>query len=572
MSSPRRSRKKHRPSLLSRREFLRRGGYASLALAAPVLPSCSNDGDRTSNTLAGTPLETVFLHGIASGDPLSDRVILWTRVTPPAGMSSVPGSVKVYQEPGLTTLVGSMDFSASAARDFTVKLDFTGLRPGTAYYYRFEALGFQSVIGRTRTAPAAGVSRLRFGVVSCSSYAHGYFNAYSHLAKRADMDAVLHLGDYIYEYGTGEYGDVREYEPPHEILTLDDYRTRHAQYRRDADLREAHRQHPFITVWDDHETANNAWRDGADNHTEGAEGAWVQRKAWAIQAYYEWLPIRQADPGNAERIYRAFHYGDLADLVMLDTRIIDRDLQAGLLDAAAINDEARKLLGPAQLAWLSEQLGAPGATWRLLGQQVMFGQLRIPSLPELSALSGIPIEQLQTLLQSLPLVSTGGLMINTDQWDGYRAERARLFELFESLPAVNAVVLTGDIHTSWCMDLSRDPANPLVYSPLTGSGSLGVEFVCTSITSPGLEQLNPLVPVLQLVNPHMKYVDLAQKGYLLLDITPERLVGEHWYIDTIAESGGGESFGAAYAVDAGARHLVAAEQTEARADAPPLAP
>ncbi len=201
----------------------------------------------------------------------------------------------------------------------------------------------------------------------------------------------------------------------------------------------------------------------------------------------------------------------------------------------------------------------------------MFGQLRIPNLPELSVLTGIPIEQLQTLLQSLPVVSTGGLIISTDQWDGYRAERARVYALLESLNVENPVVLTGDIHTSWSMDLSPDPGNPLVYNPLTGAGSRGVEFVCTSVTSPGLDALDPLAPVLQLLNPHMKYVNLEQQGYLLLDIQPERLVGEHWYT-SIELGADAETFGAAYQVDAGTRRLVAASATESRTDMPAPAP
>lgn len=569
MSGPRR--KKTRSTVLSRRDFLRRAGLGSAALGAlPFLPGCgssSSPGDRGPGTGA-----IEFRHGVASGDPLSDRVMLWTRVSGVAS-GSIAVEYAVWADPALELRVSGGTVTTDGGRDYTVKVDAAGLQPGTTYYYRFWVGGVRSPVGRTRTAPQGATERLRIGVASCSSLAHGYFNAYRKLAQRADLDVVLHLGDYIYEYGSGEYGSAREYEPAHEILTLDDYRTRHAQYKRDPDLQEAHRQHPFINVWDDHETADNSWRDGANNHTEGAEGTWAQRKAWAVQAYYEWLPIRQIDPANPERIYRSFRYGDLADVVMLDTRLIDRDLQAALTDAASVNDEARTLLGPTQLAWLGEQLGAPGATWKLLGQQVMFGQLRIPSLPELSVLSGIPIEQLQALLQSLPIVSTGGLIINTDQWDGYRAERTRVFDLLETLGVANPVVLTGDIHTSWSMDLSRDPANPLVYNALTGSGSLGVEFVCTSVTSPGLDQLNPLVPVLRLLNPHMKYVDLAQKGYLLLDVTPERLVGEHWYVDGIAEPGvEGESLGAAYAVAAGERHLVTAEQTAPRSDAPAPAP
>ena len=568
MSGPRRRKLKLRSKGLSRRDFLKRAGAGAAVLGAmPVLSGC---GSSTSGEgfIVG---DVEFRHGVASGDPLSDRVILWTRVSEATAPLAV--SYLVATDPELNNIVLSGTTMAEAARDYTVKVDAAGLMPGTSYYYRFTAGGVQSPTGRTRTAPVGALDRLRVGVASCSSLAHGFFNAYRKLAERADLDVILHLGDYIYEYGTGEYGSARAYEPEHEILVLADYRARHAQYKTDPDLQAVHRQFPFIAIWDDHETTDNSWRDGANNHTEGAEGIWAQRKAEAIQAYYEWMPIRQTDPANPERIYRSFRYGDLADFVMLDTRLIGRDLQVGMTDSSSINDEARSLLGVEQIAFLQEQLGSAGAQWKFLGQQVMFGQLRIPSLPELSTLTGLTVEQLQVLFDGLPVVGTGGLIINADQWDGYRAERARVFDLLETLNIENAVVLTGDIHTSWAMDLSRDPANPLVYNPLTGSGALGVEFVCTSITSPGLDALNPLTPVLRLLNPHMKYVDLAQKGYMVLDITPERTQSEWWYVDQIAAPGANESFGAAYAVDAGTRRLRAASgPSEPPASPTPLAP
>ncbi|MES0873532.1 alkaline phosphatase D family protein [Sinimarinibacterium thermocellulolyticum] len=567
MSAPRRPKPRHRH--LTRRDFLRRAALGSaLAGGLPLLPGCgSSDGLGGRGSGDGM---AAFRHGVASGDPLADRVILWTRVSGVSAPTTV--DYVICTDAALRDVVGQGSVVTDAARDYTVKVDATGLRPATTYYYRFSVGAVQSPVGRTRTAPQGALARLRVGVVCCSSLAHGYFNAYRRLAERADLDLVLHLGDYIYEYGSGEYGDVRAYEPAHEILTLDDYRTRHAQYKTDPDLQELHRQHPVVAVWDDHETADNAWRDGANNHTEADEGLWAQRKAWGVQAYHEWLPIRTPEPARPERIYRRLRYGELADFVMLDTRLIGRDLQAALTGASDMNDPARRLLGAEQLAWLEEQLAAPGVTWKLLGQQVMFGQLRIPSLPELSALTGLPVEQLQTLLQGLPIVSTGGLVINTDQWDGYRAERMRVFDLLETLGVENPVVLTGDIHTSWAMDLARDPVNPLVYDPLTGEGSLGVEFVCTSVTSPGLDPLAEFAPLVRLFNPHMKYVDLARKGYLLLDITAERVVGEHWYVETVSEPGGSESFGAAFAVAAGTRRLVTAEQTSPKPDAPALAP
>jgi alkaline phosphatase D len=562
MSGPRR-RSTRRKSGLSRRDFLRRAGGAAAFGALPLLPGCGS-----SDTIGGSG-EAEFLHGVASGDPLSDRVILWTRVTTTAERASV--SYELARDADFRDIVRRGSASTGAERDYTVKVDADGLQPATTYYYRFRAGGRVSPAGRTRTAPSGAVDRLRVGVVSCSSYAHGYFNAYRKLAQRADLDVVLHLGDYIYEYGTGEYGSARPYEPDHEILTLADYRARHAYYKREADVQAVHRQHPFITVWDDHETADNSWRDGANNHTEGAEGEWALRKAWAIQAYHEWMPIRTPDLANPERIYRSFRYGDLAEFTMLDTRIIGRDLQASLVDAGSVNDEDRQLIGGPQRDFLASTLANAGSVkWKFLGQQVMFGQLRVVGLPELSLLTEIPVEQLRALLQGLPLVSTGGLIINTDQWDGYRAERQRVLDLIAGLQMDNVVVLTGDIHSSWAMDISEDPSNPLVYNALTGEGSRAVEFVCTSVTSPGLEALNPLAPVLRLLNPHMKYVDTARKGYLLLDIVPERVTGEFWYVDTIDAISENESFGTAFSSADGQNRLASAAQTEPKADAPAL--
>ena len=560
---------------LNRRHFLQ--GSASMATAAigvTSLSACNSDGDRTATGDA----EVAFVHGVASGDPLPDRVILWTRVTPQDQTAPVTVEWEIATDTELQSVVASGSVTTQASRDFTVKVDPTGLLANTTYYYRFRSGEVTSPIGRTRTAPVGQVDRLRVGVVSCSSLAHGLFNAYRRVAERADLDVVLHLGDYIYEYGTGEYGEFREYEPAHEILSLEDYRTRHAQYKRDADLAEAHRQHPFICIWDDHETADNSYRDGANNHTEGEEGVWTERLAVAVQAYYEWMPIRQVDLLSPVRIYRQFKYGDLAEFDMLDTRIIDRDREVvldegGMVNSAALNDESRTLLGEDQLQWLSDALNASSAKWKFLGQQVMFGQLRIVGTPDLAALLG----DAGTTLRLLPVAGTGGLILNTDQWDGYAAERRRVWDIIrggQAAPNVainNVVVLTGDIHTSWCMDITEDPSNVLSYNPLTGDGSMAVEFVCTSVTSPGLDVpgLASLVPA---VNPHMKYIDLSQKGYMLLDITPERAQAEFYYVPTIDEASEEQALGAVYATYDGQNRVVESEASAPREDAPALAP
>ena len=547
----------------SRRAFLRAaGGAAGLAVAAPMLMASSTASAAPGNNTMAVPGNTVakimvgenpFLHGVASGDPLSDRVILWTRVTPVA-TEDIAVVVKVYRDAALRDLLGSATQAASAVRDWTIKIDFTGLQPGTTYYYRFEAVGFGSSVGRTRTLPVGAVDRVRLGVVSCSNLPAGFFNAYAFLAQRADLDAVLHLGDYLYEGGGG---GVRAHEPAREITLLADYRERHGQYRRDPDLQAMTRQHPFITVWDDHESTNDSWRDGADNHTEGIEGLWVDRKAFAQKAYDEWMPIRLPEPGNAARIWRQFRFGELMDLVMLDTRLFDRDQQLATPPPPAAGDLARKLIGPEQRQFLLDALSAPGTVWKFVGQQVMFGQLKVVGTPN--------------------AIADGGQYLNGDQWDGYRAERQAIFDHLAANRIDNTVVLTGDIHTSWAMDLTPDPNNPVElaggYNPLTGGGSLGVEFVGTSVTSSGLAELAAVQDVLRVVNPHLKYVDLELKGYLLMDVTPTRTTGEWWYVSTIVERGGTESFGTAFPVDAGANHLGAATAATApKANAPALAP
>ena len=579
---------KQRPQHLNRRHFLQgSAGVAGAAISGSLLGGCV-DGTRSDDGAVGGPApggdgSLRFEHGVASGDPLPDRVILWTRVTPAdAGSGPIAVAWEVAADPEFTTLVLSGAVNTDASRDYTVKVDPSGLTAGTTYYFRFVAGGEVSPVGRTRTAPIGAVDRLRVGVVSCSSLAHGLFNVYRRVAERSDLDVVLHLGDYIYEYGNGEYGDAREYEPAHEILSLEDYRLRYAQYRRDRDLLAAHQQHPFICIWDDHESADNSFRDGANNHTEGEEGSWTDRLAASVQAYYEWMPIRQPDASNPVRIYRQFRYGDLAEFDMLDTRIIGRDEELptpnGMIEASAINDESRQLIGEEQLGWLGNALNASTARWKFLGQQVMFGQLHVVGTPELAEL----LSPAEAQIRMVPVAGTGGLLLNPDQWDGYAAERRRLWDLIrggQAAPAVslnNVVILTGDIHTSWAMDITEDPNNPLAYNPLTGDGSMAVEFVCPSVTSPGLGLPPQAETLLESLapsqNPHMKYIDLQQRGYILLDITPERTQAEWYYVPTISETNDGEALGAVFATTDGANRLASGTQSEPRADAPPPAP
>jgi len=521
--------------MVTRRTFL-----GTTAAGAVLAGSVSSGAE---NTVAGAATAVssskVFQHGVASGDPLADRVILWTRISG-AKTDPVPVRWIIASDPELKTVINQGVVTALPVRDHTVKVDALGLSPGHTYYYRFDAEGEQSPIGRTRTLPQSNVDQLQFAVVSCSNLPFGYFNAYACIAKRDDLDAVLHLGDYFYEYAPNEYGNGEEFGRAHlpakEVISLSDYRIRHAQYKSDVDLQEAHRQHPWICVWDDHESANNSWRDGAENHNpELDEGDWPSRRAAAIQAYHEWLPIREQPSANGPFIYRSFRFGQLADLIMLDTRLYGRDQQLDdRFDEAGLNDLDRTILGLDQQAWLAEQLRASvrnGIGWRLLGQQLMFGQL----------------------------IDDEGVLLNLDQWDGYPGSRAAILDQLEQEQIDNVVVLTGDIHTAWAMDIARDPMSS-DYDPATGRGSLAVELVTTSVTSPGPkgETADLAQREQTLVNnrPHIQYVNLREHGYLLLDIDAQRTRGEFWYVDTIVERGDEEYLAAAYVTRSGANHLV----------------
>jgi alkaline phosphatase D len=557
---------KARPAGTSRRGFFRSSGSAALALAsAAALPLVAqahrrdDDDDRPA-----------FQHGVASGDPLSDRVILWTRLTPQHARGKSVLRYEVALDPGLRHVVQRGIVRTDASRDHTVKVDVDGLRPATTYYYRFHAGDAASPIGRTRTLPAGATPRLRLAVASCSNHAAGLFNAYRRIAERADLDAVLHLGDYLYEYGPAEFGSLRMPEPPREMLTLSDYRARHAQYKADADLQAVHRQHPMICIWDDHEIANDAWQGGAENHTEATEGAWAERVHVGLRAYYEWMPVREPDPAQPRRNQRSFRVGDLVDLVMLEERLGARSQQLpatiptpfgnGFVQAGAFADPSRTLLGAEQEAWLAQRLRTSTARWKLVGQGVMFAPLK---------------------LQGAPLAAGGGVFVNSDQWDGYQPARDRVYAVLKgdaaNPPVDNVVVLTGDIHSSWAADLTQDPNNPDVagggYDAASGQGSRAVEFVCTSISSPGLSDPDgSTAGFLRSVNPHFKYIDFNQRGYMLLDVTPQRVVCEWWFVDTVASVSNVQTLGAVFEVRHGQNRLQPSAPTTPPSRGAPLAP
>ena len=462
-----------------------------------------------------------FYHGVASGDPLTDRVILWTRIT--SNNNSETVGWQIATDTTFSTIVNSGTVSTDASRDYTVKVDATGLNENTWYYYRFSNNGTNSIIGRTRTAPSGNVSNLRFAVLSCSNHQNGFFNAYRDIVNKNDLDAVIHLGDYYYEYGPDDFSSgidsSRITEPYKEIWTLADYRQRNSFYRLDQDLRAIHQQFPFIMVWDDHESANNSWSGGAQNHTDSVEGYWPSRKDFSRQSYFEWMPIRDVH-NSIDTIHRIIPLGNLADLIMVDTRLEGRDVQAGTT-GATVTDTNRTLLVYNQLEWFKQKLSSSTAKWKIIGNQVMFA----------------------------PLVIFGNAL-NEDQWDGYPAERNKIIRYTAANQIDNLVVLTGDIHTSWANDV---PNPDLTYNAATGSGSAMVEFVCTSVTSGSGINLSPSL-ITSLI-PHVKYVDLAKRGYLLLDVTDTKVQGDWIYMSTIATRTFTSSVGASWCDLDGDNHL-----------------
>ena len=468
------------------------------------------------NSLSALECIAPFYHGVASGDPLSDRVIIWTRITPVDFGSALTVSYQVATDNQFNNVIASGNYTTDSTKDFTVKIDVTGLNPNTFYYYEFEHNGAYSLVGRTKTLPIGAVDNMRLAVVSCASLESGYFNAYEAIANRNDVDAVLMLGDYIYEYesqGFSPNANVdRTWTPTVEITELNDYRLRYNSYRLDYALRKLHQNFPWICIWDDHETANDSYPGGADNHQVN-EGPWAQRMSAGKRAYFEWIPIRPKAQGNQE-IFRTFELGDLAKIIMLDTRLEGRDQQVASNDPV-INDTTRSILGPSQFNWFKNELSTTTQPWKIIGNQVMIGAVEIFGTP-----------------------------VNTDSWDGYPAERQKLFDHLSSNNIDNMVVLTGDIHTSWAVNLTN------------GNAQVGVEMVTPSVTSPGLP-IN-LESLIILQNPNIKYVELTKRGFILVDITSQRIQGDWYNVLTIDQIDASVSCVKSYVSNLGNNSLVLA--------------
>ncbi|MFU7526971.1 alkaline phosphatase D family protein [Qipengyuania sp. ASV99] len=487
-----------------------------------------------------------FTHSVASGEPQSSSVLLWTRYVADAETTL---EWQVSESAEFSGSVAAGQVKASPDRDFCAKVTAGGLAANRWYFYRFMAPdGTASPVGRTRTLPAGPTHKFRLAVFSCANFGFGYFNAYAHAALANDCDLAVHLGDYIYEYGGGTYPSAEQRHPDRmvapetEIVALTDYRLRYATYRADPDLQRIHQVLPMVAVWDDHESTNDSWKDGAQNHQSDTEGEWSVRKSIAKRVYREWMPV-------SDEPYAAYDIGDLATIFRLDTRLEGRDEQFSLTKVlegkdnpqamvAALSafrdgdyaDLQRQLLGAAQEQWLTSGLAesrARGATWQVLAQQVLIGKVSSPR-GLLQTLGDSVPEFARARLMAAALASEAGLPLNMDAWDGYPAARNRVFKGALEADA-NLLVLAGDTHNGWAFDLTHDGAQ------------VGVEFGVSSVSSPGFESYLAMVPPDQMAallvgaNDELKWADTAQRGYMTVELTPERAVTEFRFVAGIRQ-------------------------------------
>ena len=494
-------------------------------------------------------MTTIFQHGIASGDPLQDRVILWTRVTVP---HQEPVELKwdVASDPEFKKIIQAGTAMALFENDHTVHVDPSGLEAGTHYYFRFHALDEISITGRTKTLPASGIDHLRFAQVSCAKFNAGFFNAYSRIAARDDLDFLLHLGDYIYEAantppaGQTPGADIgRPFIPIHECKTLEDYRSRYAQYHSDPDVQAMHAALPLISTVDDHEFADGAWRGGGDVHDEKRDGPWSERLARCFRVRNEWLPIRLPDLNDPQRVYRKVELGGLADIFLINTRTY-RDQP---VPPPEMNNPNRTELGLIQREWLFDEFEKSTATWRVLGN---------PSVLSTTWKKDVT-DEVKLALLKIKLIAADGLGPDYDQWDGYPVERSLIFEMFRKLRG-NIAVLSGDIHVSMAIELHEHPFD-------MNEEPVAVEFINTSLTSQNFDdkmkwgyrtESMKYEKGITEAFPYIKYCELDSHGYNIVDITRDRIQVEYWHLDTVLKRTEQEKLGAVWRVDHGKPKLV----------------
>ncbi|EHK2923346.1 alkaline phosphatase D family protein [Vibrio parahaemolyticus] len=534
---------------LSRRDFMK---VVSSTAVATGLIGCGSDDNES--------VAVSFVHGVASGDPTQTQVIIWTRVTTAA--SYVDVSWQVASDIEFLNVVQSGVFTTDTGRDFTVKVDVQNLNANSQYYYRFIVGEMMSEVGQTQTLPEDGVDKASMAVVSCANYPAGYFHVYREILnqyEQSPFDVVLHLGDYIYEYGAGGYASEdaaalgREPSKGTECITLDDYRKRYAQYRQDADLQALHAKLPMIAVWDDHELANDTWKNGAENHQDD-DGSFIDRRAAAAAAWTEWLPVRENTFSNM-LIYRQFSFGNLVNLMMLDTRLVGRDKPLDYFSLSAPTMEAigglvaqsrnadRELLGTEQLAWLMKEFNTHDAKWNVLGQQVLMSRMELPSsvMTAMFQLFTSTEEKKTEALLAVNTAITGyladpsadpiSLPYNLDAWDGYYVEREKVYQLAKASSG-NFVCLAGDTHNAWASELKDVSNNPI-----------GVEFATSSVSSPGLEEYLALDPVaiaqMEYTLPHLvselKWADIKQRGFMRVTFTADAAQSTWYLVSTIKD-------------------------------------
>jgi len=567
----------------SRRNFLVKTASASAAVAMIGTLAACGGGDPKAVFLVPPP-KADFKYGVASGDPLTDRVILWTHAKIANSTDAVWLTWQVAADNAFATVVRTGRVQTTQASSFTAKIDVTGLTAGTSYFYRFvDDAGVISTVGTTRTLPAANASSVKLAVFSCALYSEGFFNTYDAAAK-SDAQYAIHLGDYLYEYGSDptKFGNAdavalgRVTVPANDMVSLDDYRTRYALYRSDPMLQALHAKMPWITIWDDHEFANNAYVGGAENHNPLTQGDWTTRKNIAAKVYHEWMPIRTPDSANLLKIYRSFDFGNLLSLHMLDTRIEGRDQQYDnfgdadggvtryLTGLATGTDAARKMISATQQSWLMNNISSSTASWQFLGNQDIMARMWFPAsvLQAYAAAASNPTGVVSAISDYLTakatraaagvgaltptqsaLLSAPKIPYNLDSWDGYPSNREAVLQAIKAKNK-KLVTLSGDSHNAWFANLTT----------LAGE-KVGVEFAASSVTAPGFESVglgsmassldgSALVPQLGaaaigaglgLVD-DLNYSDTIRRGYLLMTITPDAVKGEYVFVSTVKSS------------------------------------
>jgi alkaline phosphatase D len=493
-------------------------------------------------------MNAVFRHGVASGDPTQDAVVIWTRVSSTRAVP-IPVGWTMARDRDLRDVVSAGVADADPEADHTLHVDVEGLEPDRQYWYGFEALGERSPTARTRTLPYR-TDRLAFAMVSCAKYNAGFFNAYARIAERQDLNFVLHLGDYIYEASqtppksqTPSADIGRPFDPEHECIRLEDYRRRYAQHRLDPDLRRLHHTHPFIATVDDHEFADGAWRGGSTEHRPDRDGPWAERVAAALRARREWMPYRIPDPLDLGRIYRTVRLGTLADLLLIDTRT-HRDEPA----PGRMRHPDHSQLGSDQREWLLTELKESRATWCLLGNGSVFAQIWSDRLPD----------SVRTALLALKVTNPEFTGPDPDQWDGYPAEREVILQALEDRGMGDVVVLSGDVHIGMASELVRDPFDPT-------QRPVAVEFVTTSLTSQNVDDKMgwkadtrsvPMEQAFVKALPHVQWCDFDAHGYVVVDVRPDRVRGEWWFVDTVRRPSLSETMATAFEVVRGTPRLV----------------